>query len=176
MSEPVFTKVRHGYDCAQVASFLLEMNRSFEEKEAMLTAEIKRLTVALDREKTERQQALAESEAARSELEAALEAKQAECASLQQKIGTVEDAEQKAREIVREANGRADELLQAARQKGNAESAQLVNSVRQQCSIAEWTITDFSERIAAIRNEMMKAEDLLADAVRSLEKGLQNNG
>ncbi len=175
MSEPVFTKVRHGYDCAQVASFLVELNRSFEDKEAMLNAEIKRLTVALDREKAEREQALAEADARQAELEESLQAKTAECESLIQKIGTVEDAEQKAREILRDANDRANELLQSARQKGNAESAHLVNSVRQQCSIAEWTITDFSERMAAIQNEVMKAEDMLTDAVRELEKGLQND-
>lgn len=175
MSEPVFKKVRHGYDCAQVASFLIEMNRSFEDKEALLNAEIKRLTVALDREKAERAQSAADADEKQKELETALEAKTAECETLSQKIGTVEDAEKRAREILRDANDRANELLQAARQKGNAESAHLVNSVRQQCSIAEWTITDFSERMASIQSEVMKAEDMLADAVRELEKGLNHN-
>jgi hypothetical protein len=46
MSEPVFTKVRKGYDCAQVASFLLEMNRSFDEKEAIFWVSVDSLNVS----------------------------------------------------------------------------------------------------------------------------------
>ena len=173
MSEPVFAKVRNGYDCAQVASFLVDMNRSFDEKEALLNAEIKRLTVALDNEKNEGKRIAAEKEEAQATYESALQEKDAEIELLKQKIGTVEDAEQKAREILRDANARADNLLEAARQKGNAESSQLVNGVRQQCAVVEWTITDFSERIRAIQNEVMKTEDLLTSAVAELEKGLK---
>ena len=176
MSEPVFAKVRKGYDCAQVASFLLEMNRSFEEKEGQLNAEIKRLTVALEAERADKARLLAEAGEKNAALETSLQEKEAECEDLKTKLGTVDDARQKAKEILREANDRSNELLQAARQKGNAEAGQLVNGVRQKAAILEWTISDFSERMTEIQNEVIKAEDILSDAIHELEKGIQSHG
>lgn len=175
MSEPVFTKVRKGYDCAQVASFLLEMNRSFDEKETTLNAEIKRLTVALDNERKDKEQLRTEMEERISALETSLQEKEAECEGLISKIGMIDDAERKSKEILREANEKSGELIQAARQKGNAEAGQLVAGVRQKCAILEWTISDFSERMAEIQKETMKAEDILQDALHELEKGLHSN-
>ena len=175
MVEPKFSKVKNGYDCAQVASFLLEMNRDFDEKSARLNAEIKRLTVLLNQSEEDRVNAVGELEQKCATLEETVKTQEATLSELSERVGNIDEAEQKAKQLLREASNHADEIVRSARIKGNAEAGQIVNGVKQKCSVLEWAITDFSDRVAEMRKEVLKAEDILSDAVTELERCIQEH-
>ncbi len=171
MAEAIFAKAGRGYDREQVDAFLLELNRSFSEKEAELKEQIRQLTASL----TETQAALAESEKRASALEVTyegrLQEKERECALLQASIGQrMIAADTRAEEIVSSAQEQADALLADARRRAEHEAELVVAETRQKCAVIGRAAAEFSDRMHTVSSELCKTEALLDEAMEEIKQ------
>lgn len=171
MAEAMFAKAGRGYDREQVDAFLLELNRTHAEKEAAWEDQKRELETAL----AEAKQALKASEERCAEqektLRSALEAKERECETLQASIGQrMLSADARAEAIQADAERKAAELLEKARQHADQESARIIAEVRAKCAVIGQAADVFAKRIGAVSVELRRTEGAVNDAMEDLRR------
>lgn len=171
MAEAMFAKAGRGYNREQVDAFLVELNRSFAETEAMLNSRIRELAAEL----ADTNERLKESEAKNLAMEksysARLEEKEKECAEMQAAIGQrmlVADA--RAEEIVSQAQQEANNLLENSRRKAEHDAEKIISETRRACAVIGQAAAEFSGRMNAVTSEMRKTEALMDMALEEVKR------
>ena len=171
MAEAMFAKAGRGYNREQVDAFLVELNRSFAETEAMLNGRIRDLAAEL----TDLKEKLAESESKNRAMEesysARLEEKEKECAEMQAAIGQrmlVADA--RAEEIVSQARAEADAMLENSRRKAEHDAERIISETRRSCAVISQAAAEFAGRMNAVTAEMRKTESLMDMALEEVKR------
>ena len=171
MAEAMFAKAGRGYNREQVDAFLVELNATFAEKEAALNDRIRELTAAL----AETEEKLLESTNKNAELEesysARLAEKEKECEAMHASIGQrLMSADNRAEEIVANAQAQADSILANARRRAELESERIVAETRRGCAVIGQAAAEFSTRMNAVANEMRKTESYMNAALEDVKR------
>lgn len=182
MAETIFAKAGRGYDRAQVDAFLVEMNRSFAEKETLLQDKIKQLTASLADTQRMLEQCKREQADAEAKYTAELQEKERSFTALQAEIGQrMLAADARAEEIVSAAKAKADDqlararteadtCLTEARKRAAAEADRIVTETKQRCSRIGEAAAEFSARIHAVSDELRKTEAIADETLESFRR------
>lgn len=171
MAEPMFAKAGRGYDRAQVDAFLLELNRSFAEKESALNDRIRELTASLADITEKLQLCESEKRAAETAFAEQLAEKEKECAAMHASIGQrMMAADTRAEEIIASAQAQANTILENARRRAEHETERIVTETRRSCAVIGQAAAEFSGRMNAVAAEMRKTEALLDNALEEVKR------
>lgn len=171
MAEAMFAKAGRGYDRAQVDAFLLELNRSFAEKEAALQDQIKQLSDSLAEVKKSLECCEQQKAETIESYTAQLQEKEKECAAMHASIGQrMMAADSRAEDILSEAQKQADDLLREARARAACEAERIVTETKQRCEVIGAAAAEFSFRMNAIASEMQNIETLTEAALDAFKQ------
>lgn len=179
MAEPMFSKAGKGYNREEVDAYLLELNRSFSEKEASLQDEIKKLTASLA--DAERRNAETESafKAKEEQLTAAYKQKEDECSSMMASIGQrlmladdraekiVADANAQADEIIADAYNRADAMCKDALMEAQKKSEKIIEQTKNHCVSFEKAVEDIKKKLIEVQCSADKTQSLMNSSLDS---------
>ncbi len=171
MAEAMFAKAGRGYNREQVDAFLVELSASFAEKEAALNDRIRELTAAL----AAAEEKLLESTEKNAELEetysAKLAEKEKECEAMHASIGQrLMTADNRAEEIIANAQAQADSVLAGARRRAELETERIVAETRRSCAVIGQAAAEFSTRMNAVAMEMRKTESYMNAALEDAKR------
>ena len=179
MAEPMFSKAGKGYNREEVDAYLLDLNRSYSEKEASLQDEIKKLTASLADSERRYQQAEASFKAKEEELTSAYKAKEEECSSMMATIGQrimladdraekiVSEANEKADSIVENANQQADEVCREALLDAQKQADAILEATKAHCGSFEKAVEDIKRMLLNVQNEVDATEKLMNQSLLS---------
>ncbi len=171
MAEAMFAKAGKGYNREQVDTFLLELNRSFAEKETVLNNRIRELTAELADIQAQLKESEAKTIAIEESYSARLEEKEKECAEMQAAIGQrMLSADARAEEIVSQAQQQADSLLESSRRRAELDAERMISETRRACAVISQAAAEFSGRMNAVAAEMRKTESLMDMALEEVKR------
>lgn len=180
LAESYFKKSLKGYDTEQVDEFIISLSDTYEQNEKELSEEINALQKETENLKNEIAAMRASEEHAEREHESALAAKQKEYDILYAEIGEkMVLADQRAAEIIKNAEKEANLILTHARQsseneakaireRAEEEANRLIEETRRKCENISAAAEELRERQLEMNRSIIETESKFTSALNKL--------